>query len=362
MPTLFDPLQLGAITLKNRIVMAPLTRSRAGESRLPNALMAEYYGQRAGAGLILTEATAVSPQGVGYAGTPGIWNDDQIAGWRAITRAVHDKGGLIAMQLWHVGRISDPVFLNGQSPVAPSAVQPAGQVSLLRPRRDYVTPRALELEEIPGIVEAYRAAAHRARAAGFDGVELHGANGYLIDQFLQDRTNLRDDDYGGSIEGRTRLLREVIDALIDVWGADRVGLHLAPRGDSHDIGDSDPRALFTEVARQMADRSLAYLFLREYAGPDSVFADVRRTFGGPVIANERLTLDLAARLVAEGDADAVSFGRAYIANPDLSERILRGLPLNPLVDETIYGEGAQGYTDYPAATGVGPEAAEAAPA
>ncbi|MBW7056668.1 alkene reductase [Paracoccus bogoriensis] len=355
MPTLFDPVTMGAVTLRNRIVMAPLTRSRAGESRQPNALMAEYYAQRAGAGMILSEATSVTPMGVGYEATPGIWSDAQVEGWSQVTRAVHERGGLIFLQLWHVGRISDPHFLNGALPVAPSAIAPAGHVSLLRPKRPYVTPRALETDEIAGIVEAYAEATRRARHAGFDGVEIHGANGYLIDQFLQDRSNRRTDRYGGSIENRARFLCEIADAVIDAWSADRVGLHLSPRGDSHDMGDSDPRALFTHVARQMGARGLAFLFLREHPGPDSLLPAIRAAFGGPVIANEGLTREMAQSLLAEDRADAVSFGRDFIANPDLVERLRRDLPLNRQDPSTFYRGGAAGYTDYPAATGIAAE-------
>ena len=347
MPTLFTPLTLGALHLPNRIVMAPLTRARAGQQRIPNALMAEYYAQRAETGMILTEATSVTAQGVGYADTPGIWNDEQVAGWTRITDAVHAKGGRIVMQLWHVGRISDPELLGGEIPVAPSAIQPAGHVSLMRPQRPYVTPRALALDEIQGVIAAYRAGAERARRAGFDGVELHGANGYLIDQFLQDSANRRDDIYGGSVENRARLLIQVIDALIDVWGADRVGLHLAPRGDSHDMGDSDPRALFTHVAQQMGQRGIAFLMLREHDAPDSLLPAIRTAFGGPVIANEGFTPQSAERIVEEGRADAVGFGRDAIATPDLVARIRAGEALNTPNPATFYGSGAEGYTDYP---------------
>jgi 2,4-dienoyl-CoA reductase-like NADH-dependent reductase (Old Yellow Enzyme family) len=251
MPTLFDPLKVGALTLRNRIIMAPLTRQRAGVERVPNALMAKYYADRAAAGLILSEATSVTPQGVGYADTPGIWSDEQVEGWKLVTKAVHEAGGKIFMQLWHVGRVSDPVFLDGELPVAPSAIAAGGHVSLVRPKREYVTPRALELDEIPGIVAAYRKGAENAKRAGFDGVEVHGANGYLLDQFLQDSTNKRTDIYGSSIENRARLLLEVTDACIDVWGADRVGVHLAPRADSHTMGDSDRAATFGYVAREL---------------------------------------------------------------------------------------------------------------
>ncbi|ODT60244.1 MULTISPECIES: alkene reductase [Paracoccus] len=349
MSSMFEPLTLGAVTLRNRIVMAPLTRSRAGDVRVPNDLMVEYYSQRAGAGLILSEATSIMPMGVGYEATPGIWNEDQIAGWSKVTRAVHERGGLIYLQLWHVGRISDPELLGGQLPVAPSSIQPDGHVSLLRPKRAYVTPRALTTEEIPGIVDAYRQAAENARHAGFDGVEIHAANGYLIDQFLQERSNTRQDQYGGSIENRVRFLNEITDAVVGVWGADRVGVHLAPRGDSHDMGDSDPRALFTQVARDMRARGVAFLCLREHIGPDSLLDAIRDAFGGPVIANEGLTRESAAALLAEGRADAVAFGRDFIATPDLPERFRRGLPLNEQDPSTFYAGGAQGYVDYPTA-------------
>ncbi|WP_306754944.1 alkene reductase [Paracoccus actinidiae] len=349
MPTLFDPLSIGSLTLGNRIVMAPLTRARAGADRIPNAMMAEYYAQRASAGLILSEATSVTPMGVGYADTPGIWNDAQVEGWKLVTKAVHDAGGLIFLQLWHVGRISDPLFLDGELPVAPSAIKPAGTVSLVRPKKEYETPRALETDEIAGIVEAYRQGAENAKRAGFDGVEIHGANGYLIDQFLQDRSNRRTDQYGGPIENRVRFLEEITDAVTGVWGADRVGLHLAPRGDGHDMGDSDARALFTHVARQMRDRGLAFLCLREYLGPDSLLDDIKAAFGGVVIANENLTRDSAADLIATGRADAAAFGKDFIATPDLPRRFRKDLGLNQQDPATFYGSGPEGYVDYPVA-------------
>lgn len=349
MPTLFDPLQIGPLTLRNRIVMAPLTRARAGAKRVPNAMMAEYYAQRAGAGLILSEATSVTPMGVGYADTPGIWNDEQVEGWKQVTKAVHDAGGLIFLQLWHVGRISDPLFLDGQLPVAPSAIKPAGHVSLVRPMKDYETPRALETAEIAEIVEAYRQGAQNAKRAGFDGVEIHAANGYLIDQFLQDSTNRRTDQYGGPIENRARFLTEVVDAVTDVWGADRVGLHLSPRGDNHDMGDSDPKALFTYVARQMKKRGLAFICLREYLGADSLMDDIKAAFGGVVIANEKLTRDSASDLVQSGRADAAAFGKDFIATPDLPRRFAQDLSLNQQDPSTFYGSGPKGYVDYPVA-------------
>jgi 2,4-dienoyl-CoA reductase-like NADH-dependent reductase (Old Yellow Enzyme family) len=241
MSRLFEPLRAGDLTLRNRIVMAPLTRMHASPGRVPNDLMVEYYTQRAGAGMILTEATAVTPQGVGYADTPGLWTPEQVQGWRKVTSSVHAAGGLIVAQLWHVGRISDPMFLDGELPVAPSAIAAQGHVSHVRPERAYVTPRALETAEIPGVVEAYRHGAKMAMEAGFDGVEVHAANGYLLDQFLQDSTNRRADAYGGSLENRARLLLEVVDACVSVWGAGRVGVHLSPRGEIHTMGDSDPR-------------------------------------------------------------------------------------------------------------------------
>ncbi len=266
---LFQPLTVGALELPNRIIMAPLTRARAGVTRTPNALMVEYYRQRATAGLIISEATSVDPMGVGYADTPGIWSDEQVRGWTAITDAVHAEGGRMILQLWHVGRMSDPMFLEGQLPVAPSAIAPAGHVSLVRPLKSFVTPRALETSEIPDIIEAYRRGAENAQRAGFDGVEIHGANGYLLDQFLQDSSNHRTDEYGGSVENRARLMLEVTDAVISVWGADRVGMHLAPRGDAHDMGDSNPAETFGHVARELGQRRIAFICARESSGRKS---------------------------------------------------------------------------------------------
>src|SRR5438874_573869 len=294
MTTLFDPLKVGALELPNRIIMAPLTRARAdGEGRVPNDLMVEYYKQRASAGLILSEATSVTPMGVGYADTPGIWSDEQVEGWKKVTAAVHQAGGRIVLQLWHVGRISDPLFLNGEPPVAPSAIKPAGHVSLVRPVKDYETPRALTLGEIPDVVAAYRKGAENARKAGFDGVEIHGANGYLLDQFLQDKTNQRTDAYGGSIENRARLMLEVTDACIEVWGADRVGMHLAPRRDAHDMGDSTPLETFGYVARELGKRKIAFICAREAIGPDSLGPQLKEIFGGVYIANEKMTKEAA---------------------------------------------------------------------
>ena len=348
MTTLFDPIKVGALEWPNRIVMAPLTRARADAGRVPNALMAEHYTQRASAGLILSEATSVTPMGVGYADTPGIWSDEQVEGWKLVTEAVHKAGGRIFLQLWHVGRISDPSFLDGELPVAPSAVKPAGHVSLLRPMRDYVTPRALELDEIPGIVAAYRKGAENAKKAGFDGVEVHGANGYLLDQFLQSSTNLRTDAYGGSVQNRARLMLEVTDACIEVWGADRVGMHLAPGGDQHDLSDANPAETFGYVARELGKRKIAFIFTREADTPNALGPMIKKEFGGVWIANQQLTKARAEELVASGTADAVSWGQLYIANPDLAERLKQDAPLNKPVPETFYAKGATGYTDYPA--------------
>lgn len=347
MPTLFDPIKIGELELRNRIVMAPLTRCRAEPGRVPGALMAEYYVQRASAGLIISEATSVAPMGVGYPNTPGIWSDEQVAGWKNITDAVHANGGRIVLQLWHVGRISDPVYLNGERPVAPSAIKPKGHVSLIRPMKEFETPRALETAEIPGIVEAYRKGAENAKAAGFDGVEIHAANGYLPDQFLQDSTNQRTDQYGGSIENRARLLLEVTDAAISVWGAGRVGVHLAPRGDSHDMGDSDRAATFGYVARELGKRSIAFICTREKEGEDSLTPKLKELFGGVVIANERFTKAQANAWLAGGKADAVAFGIPFIANPDLPARLAADAPLNEPHPETFYGSGPVGYLDYP---------------
>lgn len=347
MPTLFDPLQLGDLTLPNRIVMSPLTRCRADAGRVPSARMVQYYVQRASAGLILSEATAVTPQGVGYPDTPGLWNEAQVAGWKRVTHAVHQAGGRIFAQLWHVGRISDPVYLNGDLPVAPSAIAPEGHVSLIRPLKPYVTPRALETSEIPGIVAAFRQGAVNARAAGFDGVEIHAANGYLIDQFLQDGVNRRTDAYGGSIENRARLLLEVTDAAIDVWGAGRVGVHLAPRCDSHSMGDSNPAATFGYVARTLGARRIAFIFTREAQGPGLLGPELKAAFGGVLIANQGLDKATATRILADGKADAVGFGVPFIANPDLVRRLAEDAPWNSARPEFFYASGPEGYTDYP---------------
>ena len=349
MTSLFDPIRAGDLQFSNRILMAPLTRTRAaGGGRVPNAMMRDYYVQRASAGAILTEATSVTPMGVGYPDTPGIWSSEQVAGWRAITDAVHEAGGTILLQLWHVGRISDPVYLDGALPVAPSAIAPKGHVSLIRPQKAYVVPRALETDEIAGVVEAFRRGAENAKAAGFDGVEIHGANGYLIDQFLQDGTNRRTDRYGGPVENRARLMLEVTDAVVSVWGAGRVGMHLAPRADSHDMGDSDLAATFGYAARELGKRGIAFIMARESLAEPRLGPALKRAFGGVYIANEGLDPETAGNLLANGEADAAGFGKLFIANPDLPERIRLGAPLNRWRSETFYDGGQDGYTNYPA--------------
>ncbi|PIP81800.1 MAG: alkene reductase [Elusimicrobia bacterium CG_4_9_14_3_um_filter_62_55] len=347
MKSLLDPVRIGAWDMPNRLVMSPLTRCRAGASRVPNALMVEYYAQRASAGLIITEATCVSAQGVGYPDTPGIWSDEQVEGWKPVTKAVHESGGRIVLQLWHVGRISHPSYLNGELPVAPSAIAPEGFVSIMRPKTRFVTPRALRLEEIPGIVEDYRRGAANALAAGFDGVELHGANGYLLDQFLQDSTNKRDDAYGGPVENRARLMLEAAGAAISVWGADRVGMHLAPRCDAHSMGDSDPAATFGYVARELGKRKLAFLCARESQDEPRLGPALKKAFGGAFVANMGLDKASAEGLLAAGEADAAAFGRLYIANPDLARRFAENAPLNEPDPSTFYAGGEKGYTDYP---------------
>lgn len=349
MTSLFDSVQLGELTLQNRIVMAPMTRARAASGRVPNDLMRTYYSQRASAGLIITEGTIVSPLGAGYEDTPGIWCRAQVEGWRSITRAVHDKGGKIFLQLWHVGRVSDPDFLSGEIPVAPSALACAGQVSLLRPKRDYVTPRTLHINEIRRTVADFDLAARNAKQAGFDGVEIHGANGYLVDQFLHDGSNRRTDEYGGPIHHRSRFLLEIVDACIGVWGAGCVGVHLSPRGDLHDMHDSDPAALFAHVATELGRRRIAFLCLRERPGPDSLMPAMRKAFGGRIIANEGFDRESANEALARDDVDAVAFAKLFVSNPDLVHRFRNGLSLNAWDASTFYTPGAQGYTDYPCA-------------
>jgi 2,4-dienoyl-CoA reductase-like NADH-dependent reductase (Old Yellow Enzyme family) len=348
MPSLLDPIKIGEITLPNRVIMSPLTRLRGTPDHIPTQIMIEYYTQRAAAGLIISEGIPVVPRGVGYANVPGIWSPQQTEAWMLVTESVHRAGGRIFAQLWHVGRISDPRFLEGKMPVAPSAIAPAGHVSLVRPITGYVTPRALNKSEIPGIVEGFRNGAENAKIAGFDGVEIHGANGYLIDQFLQDGSNHRTDEYGGTIENRARLMLEVADAVISVWGAKRVGMHLAPRGDSHDMHDSNPSSTFGYVAHELGKRELAFLCAREYFGPDRLGPQLKKQFGGVYITNEKYTQSLAEQVIQDGEADAVAFGQLFIANPDLAVRFANNAPLNTPDPATYFTPGPHGYTDYPA--------------
>ena len=356
---LFSPVKMGALTLKNRIAMAPLTRSRAGSAGIPGPMNADYYAQRASAGLIVSEATNISPEGRGYAFTPGIYSEEQVAGWKLVTDAVHAKGGKIICQLWHVGRISHPSLQpDGALPVAPSAVKPEGNAFTEKGFEPFVTPRALTLEEIPGVIQQYRHATACARRAGFDGVEIHGANGYLIDQFLKDKTNRRTDLYGGSIENRVRFLREVTAAVVEAWSADRVGVRLSPVSPANDIADSDAEPLFLHVIETLNAFNLAFLHVVEGAtgGPRDVpggfdLQKLRRAFSGVYIANNGYDLDLALKARAENLADIVAFGRPFIANPDLVERLKTGAPLAQLDPETLYGGDAHGYTDYPALQG-----------
>jgi 2,4-dienoyl-CoA reductase-like NADH-dependent reductase (Old Yellow Enzyme family) len=350
MSRLLEPLAVGDLELPNRVIMAPLTRNRATmPGRVPNALMRDYYVQRAGAGMILTEATSVDPMGVGYPSTPGIWSQEQVEGWKEITSGVHRAGGRILLQLWHVGRVSHSRYHGGKLPVAPSAVAASGHVSLVRPETPYETPRALETAEVGPIVEAFRRGAENAKAAGFDGVEIHGANGYLLDQFLQDSTNKRLDRYGGPIENRARLHLEVTDAVLSVWSKGRVGMHLAPRGDAHSMGDSAPLATFEYVARELGKRGIAFICAREAVRDDSIGPKLKRAFGGAYIANEGFTLETAEAALAAGHADAVAFGKLFIANPDLPQRAAVKAPLNAWDSATFYSAGPRGYIDYPAA-------------
>jgi len=344
---LLDPIQLGDLHLPNRVIMAPLTRLRGTVDHVATPIIAEYYAQRASAGLIISEGTPVDPLGVGYAQVPGIWSKEQTEAWKPITKAVHNAGGRIFAQIWHVGRISDPVFLNGQTPVAPSAIAAAGHVSHLRPERPFVTPRALTLEEVKGVVEAFRRGAQNAQDAGFDGVEIHGANGYLLDQFLQDGTNHRTDEYGGPIENRARLHLEVTDAAISVFGPGRVGMHLAPRSGVHGISDSNLPATFGYLATELGKKKIAFIAAREAVGPDSLGPTLKQRFGGIYVANEALDQKTGQQLLDEGNADAVAYGKLFIANPDLPIRFAKGAPLNVPDVKTFYSHGPEGYTDYP---------------
>ncbi|MCB0331773.1 MAG: alkene reductase [Bdellovibrionales bacterium] len=344
---LFTPLKIGDLELPNRIVMSPLTRCRAGESRVPNDLMVEYYRQRSSAGMIITEATSVSPMGVGYPGTPGIWSSEQVDGWSKITESVHAAGGKIILQLWHVGRISDPIYLNGELPVAPSAIAPKGHVSLVRPKKEFVTPRALSTEEVYSVIEEFRLGAENAKKSGFDGVEIHGANGYLLDQFLQDSTNKRTDEFGGSLENRAKLHLEITKAVLGVWPTGRVGMHLAPRADAHDMEDSNLQETFVYLATELGRLGIAFICAREHLGADSIGPKLKEAFGGVFIANENFDFESATSAIQNNTADAVAFGKLFIANPDLPRRFKEQLTLNPQRPDLFYAEGPEGYTDYP---------------
>jgi N-ethylmaleimide reductase len=353
---LFTPLQLGPLALPNRIFMAPLTRCRASEGHVPNELNAEYYTQRASAGLIISEATSVSPSGYGYPSTPGIHTADQVAGWKKVIDAVHSKGGHIFLQLWHVGRISHPSYQqDGALPVAPSAIKPKGQVFTGASMEEYVTPRALETAEIPGIIAEYVHGAELAKQAGFDGVEIHNANGYLLDQFLRTGTNQRGDLYGGSVANRARLTLEVTEAVSGVWGADRVGIRFSPAGIFNDMHDDNPLQTFSHVLRELNRFGLAYAHITQVTAQDIAHGaaegvgpkELRSAWNGKIVSAGGFTLESGNAAIAEGWADAIAFGVPFIANPDLPERFRRKAPLNAADESTFYSPGGKGYTDYP---------------
>jgi 2,4-dienoyl-CoA reductase-like NADH-dependent reductase (Old Yellow Enzyme family) len=351
---LFRPLQLGAVEIPHRVLMAPLTRARATD-RVPNVLMAEYYRQRAGAGLIITEATAISEQGYGWHGAPGIYTDEQTAGWARVTEAVHEAGGRIFLQLWHMGRVSHPDYQAGRPPVGPSAIAATGEAHTPTGKKPYVVPHALSVHEIAAIVADYATATIRAREAGFDGVEIHGANGYLIDQFLRDASNRRDDGYGGSIENRLRFLREVTAAVIAAWSPQRTGVRLSPTMNGNGMSDSNPLALYTEVAEMLSGFGLAYVHTAEAINPGRLFNPdairvtpaIRQAYRGVLLTNGGYDKATAAEAIRSGAADAIVFGQKFIANPDLPDRLRSDAPLNAADPATFYSLGAHGYTDYP---------------
>jgi N-ethylmaleimide reductase len=354
--TLFDPIQLGAISAPNRILMAPLTRGRSVGEHVPvSELKAEYYSQRAGAGLIIAEATGISQEGLGWPSAPGIWSDAQVEAWKPVTKAVHDAGGRIILQLWHMGRLVHPDFLGGAQPVSASATTAPGDAHTAEGKKPYAEARALETSEIPRVVSDYVHAAKNAIAAGFDGVQIHGANGYLIDQFLRDNSNFRTDEYGGSIDNRIRLLREVTQAVVDVVGAERTSVRLSPNGETQGADDSNPVALFNAAAAALQEIGIAFLELREvkpygnFGRTDvpRVSPEIRKVFTGPLVLNQEYNKELADADLASGLADAISFGRPYISNPDLVERLRTGAELTPDNYRTWYSPGAEGYTDYP---------------
>ena len=355
MTTLFDPIRAGDLHLANRIAMAPLTRNRS-PGAVPGDMAVTYYAQRASAGLLITEATAISQQGQGYSDVPGLYDSEQLQGWKKVTQAVHAQGGKIVTQLWHVGRVSHPAYQpNGELPVAPSALKPRGQVWTGKEMADYVTPRALLLEEMPGIVAEYVRGARLAKEAGFDGVEIHNANGYLLDQFLRSGTNTREDGYGGSLAGRARLTLEVASAVVSIWGSDRVGIRLSPGGVFNDMSDANPRETFGYVLRELSKLELAYAHVTRVTAQDVAHGakdgvgpkELRKDFAGVLITAGGFDRAQAEQAIAEGWADAVAFGVPFLANPDLPARFKVGAGLNTPNPATFYSPGAEGYTDYP---------------
>jgi 2,4-dienoyl-CoA reductase-like NADH-dependent reductase (Old Yellow Enzyme family) len=357
MPSLFDPLKIGTLSAPNRVLMAPLTRGRATREHVPTELMIEYYAQRASAGLIITEATGISQEGLGWPYAPGIWSDEQVHAWKRVTDAVHKAGGRIDLQLWHMGRIVHPSFLGGAQPVSSSATTAPGSAHTYDGKQPYAQARPLSIEDIKRLLDDYAKAAKNAMAAGFDGVEIHAANGYLIDQFLRDNTNFRKDEYGGSIENRIRLLVEVTQRVADTVGAERTGVRLSPNGDSQGVNDSDPEALFGAAAAALDKIGIAYLELREpnFAGTfgkadrPPVHPVIRKAFSGKLFLNSDYTFARAQATLAAGEADGIAFGRPFLANPDLPYRFAKNLPLNEDVMQTWYSQGPEGYVDYPTA-------------
>ena len=348
---LFEPITVGNLTLKNRMVMAPMTRNRAAEGNIPQAMNAEYYRQRASAGLIISEASQVSPEGVGYPGTPGIYNDEQVAGWQKVTDAVHDDGGYIYLQLWYCGRISHPDLLpDKQTPVAPSAIKPEGEAITFAGMKAFVEPRALEINEIQNIVAQYKHAAQMAKQAGFDGVEIHAANGYLLDQFLRDGSNKRNDIYGGNEENRMRFLNQVIDAVLEIWESNNVGIRLTPENSFNSMSDSNPQAHFNYFITQLNRRNLAYLHILEgdmmSAARNVDYRALRDAYKGIYVANNGYDKDRAIAAITNGDCDLVAIGVPFLANPDLVHRYKNNLPLNEADQNTFYGGDETGYTDY----------------
>ena len=355
MPSLFDPIRIGAIEARNRVFMAPLTRGRATRAHVPTPIMVEYYRQRAGAGLILSEATGISQEGLGWPYAPGIWSEEQVEAWKPVVKAVHDAGGRILCQLWHMGRLVHPDFLNGEKPVSASATTAPNAAHTYAGKKPYAEARALELDEFPRILDDYERAARNAMAAGFDGVQIHAANGYLIDQFLRDGTNLRDDAYGGSIENRVRLLAEVTQAVAATVGPERTAVRLSPNGVIQGVDDSNPEALFGAAASALAKVGIAFLELRE-PGPNGTFGtsnhppvapSIKRAFGGPLVLNSDYDGARAEAALEAAEADAIAFGRPFIANPDLPVRLAKGAALNRDDAKTWYSQGRAGYLDYP---------------